>query len=72
VYCVTTSAACLLLISSSNFFVLLLSRVVSGLSMSILASAFESWMIREHMHIGFPSDWITKTVCVAMDSLLSD
>lgn len=56
-----------MLISSRNFFSLLLSRIVSGLSMSILASAFESWMIREHMSIGFPSDWIPKTVsCLAV------
>jgi hypothetical protein len=40
---------------------LLLGRVLGGISTSLLFSAFESWMVCEHRHQGFPEAWLADT-----------
>lgn len=45
----------------NNFEVLLVSRVLGGVSTSLLFSAFESWMVSEHRALGFPEEWLADT-----------
>merc|ERR1712007_311783 len=45
----------------NNFEVLLASRVLGGVSTSLLFSAFESWMVSEHRALGFPEEWLADT-----------
>jgi len=45
----------------NNFPLLLTSRVLGGISTSLLFSAFESWMVSEHRKLGFPEDWLADT-----------
>lgn len=49
-YGVLYSLACLSK-HSSNFHILLLGRILSGISTSLLYSAFESWMVHEHNRV---------------------
>ncbi|XP_014671311.1 PREDICTED: molybdate-anion transporter-like [Priapulus caudatus] len=38
-----------------NFWILMIGRVLGGVATSILYSAFESWVVYEHHHLGFDS-----------------
>lgn len=45
----------------NNFPMLLASRVMGGVSTSLLFTAFESWMVSEHRKQGFPEGWLADT-----------
>lgn len=44
-----------------DFNVLLFGRLLGGISTSILASAFETWMIHQHHKGAFPEEWLSNT-----------
>ena len=67
-FCGLYATSCLTLFSRS-YFILLVGRFIAGLSTSILYTAFESWMIAQHVAYGFPSEWLSRTLSLA--SLLS-
>lgn len=46
---------------SSNFYWLLLGRILGGIGYSILWSAFESWMVYEHVNRGFEPVLLSHT-----------
>lgn len=45
----------------NNFPLLLTSRILGGISTSLLFTAFESWMVSEHRKLGFPEGWLADT-----------
>mmetsp|Transcript_44284 Transcript_44284/g.140914 ORF Transcript_44284/g.140914 Transcript_44284/m.140914 type:complete len:419 (-) Transcript_44284:149-1405(-) len=45
----------------NNFWVLIFGRVLAGIATSLLFSAFESWMVREHNKLGFKEEWLSQT-----------
>jgi len=49
------------MMSNNSFSVLFVGSFVSGISMSFLATAYECWMISEHLSNGFPEDLIGST-----------
>jgi MFS family permease len=60
----TYSLSCLTKLHN-NFQVLLLGRILSGIATSLLFSAFESWMLSEHMARKFPAELISQTFTLA-------
>ena len=49
----------------NDFWILLAGRVLGGISTSLLFTAFESWMVSEHRHRGFPEEWLASTFGLA-------
>eukprot|EP00929_Paragymnodinium_shiwhaense_P019052 TRINITY_DN13106_c0_g2_i1.p1 TRINITY_DN13106_c0_g2~~TRINITY_DN13106_c0_g2_i1.p1 ORF type:complete len:455 (-),score=137.68 TRINITY_DN13106_c0_g2_i1:300-1664(-) len=45
----------------NNFPLLVASRLMGGVSTSLLFTAFESWMVSEHRKQGFPEGWLADT-----------
>lgn len=45
----------------NNYYILMVGRLLGGFATSILASAFESWMVSEHHTRGFEESWIANT-----------
>jgi len=45
----------------NSFPLLLASRIMGGVSTSLLFTAFESWMVSEHRKQGFPEGWLADT-----------
>lgn len=44
-----------------NFWLLWVSRIMGGVSTSLLFTAFESWMVSAHRRQGFPEEWLEDT-----------
>eukprot|EP00824_Muranothrix_gubernata_P018528 TRINITY_DN37604_c0_g1_i1.p2 TRINITY_DN37604_c0_g1~~TRINITY_DN37604_c0_g1_i1.p2 ORF type:complete len:457 (+),score=92.75 TRINITY_DN37604_c0_g1_i1:25-1371(+) len=60
VYGIVYAASCLTK-HFPDFFILMLGRLLGGIATSILYSAFESWLVFEHHHRNYPSDWLALT-----------
>lgn len=45
----------------NDFKVLMVGRLLGGIATSLLWSAFESWMVSEHLSRGFNPEWISST-----------
>jgi MFS family permease len=45
----------------NNFPLLMVSRLMGGVSTSLLFTAFESWMVSHHRKLGFPEEWLADT-----------
>eukprot|EP00192_Tetraselmis_astigmatica_P012262 CAMPEP_0117650308 /NCGR_PEP_ID=MMETSP0804-20121206/1470_1 /TAXON_ID=1074897 /ORGANISM="Tetraselmis astigmatica, Strain CCMP880" /LENGTH=398 /DNA_ID=CAMNT_0005456171 /DNA_START=192 /DNA_END=1388 /DNA_ORIENTATION=- len=52
VYCVMTIVACILM-QYPTYSTLMASRVVTGMSSSLLFTCFEAWAVHEHLHRGY-------------------
>ncbi|VDN01606.1 unnamed protein product [Thelazia callipaeda] len=57
-YSLLYGVACIT-IHFSNFWILTIGRIFSGISTSVLCSAFESWLIFEHNKRGFSKDLLS-------------
>ena len=57
----------------NNFGVLMVGRLLGGFATSILWSAFESWMVSEHISRGFDPEWIGSTfsLMITMNGLVA-
>lgn len=44
-----------------NFWLLWVSRIMGGVSTSLLFTAFEAWMVSAHRRQGFPEEWLEDT-----------
>jgi len=44
-----------------SFWLLWVSRIMGGVSTSLLFTAFESWMVSAHRKQGFPEEWLEDT-----------
>ncbi|PFH36217.1 transporter, major facilitator family protein [Besnoitia besnoiti] len=74
-------AYCLLCILSSSltrcfpscFASLLLGRLVGGVALSLLETAFEAWMVAAHRHFRFPDAWLEETLgtCAFFNGILA-
>eukprot|EP00873_Tetraselmis_striata_P000151 jgi/Tetstr1/420415/TSEL_011530.t1 len=64
-YCATYCASCLTK-HWNNYNVLLLGRVLGGIATSLLWSAFESWLVSEHLTRGYDPDWLGSTFSKAV------
>lgn len=42
----------------NSFWILLIGRIFCGVATSLLYSAFESWLVAEHVHRGYSADWL--------------
>lgn len=51
-----------------NFYTLFLSRILGGMSTSLLCSVFESRMVSAHRQRGFPEEWLSQTFGLASAS----
>ncbi|XP_077978561.1 molybdate-anion transporter-like [Glandiceps talaboti] len=61
IFSVIYSISCLTKLSR-NYGVLILGRVLSGISTSLLFSAFEAWYVHEHTETyDFPTEWLPVT-----------
>eukprot|EP00892_Ulva_mutabilis_P009517 jgi/Ulvmu1/6938/UM032_0016.1 len=60
VYVLTYMASCFTK-HSPNYWVLMLGRFFGGIATSLLFSAFESWLVSEHMQRGYDEDWLGDT-----------
>eukprot|EP00392_Amoebophrya_sp_AT5.2_P000281 g281.t1 len=49
----------------NNFPLLIFGRILSGISSSLLFSAFESWMVSEHRRRNYPEKLLSSTFAVA-------
>lgn len=56
----TYSVSCLTK-HSSNYYILMVGRVLGGIATSLLFSAFESWVVGEHLNRGFDPKWLGET-----------
>lgn len=61
-YGVATTVGCLTAYSQ-NFWILLFGRICSGISMAVLSTGFEAWMVTEHLLLGFRGEWLYSTFC---------
>ncbi|ORY31469.1 DUF791-domain-containing protein [Neocallimastix californiae] len=61
VFCLLYGTSCLLRYIS-DFYVSLFSRVLGGISTSLLFSCFEAWLINEHNSKGFASSLLSNTL----------
>lgn len=48
-----------------NFWLLWVSRIMGGVSTSLLFTAFEAWMVSAHRRQGFPEEWLEDTFGIA-------
>mmetsp|Transcript_5911 Transcript_5911/g.10486 ORF Transcript_5911/g.10486 Transcript_5911/m.10486 type:complete len:438 (-) Transcript_5911:679-1992(-) len=64
VFAVTYSLSCITK-HFPNFWILMSGRILGGIATSILFSAFESWLIYEHVHRQFDSSWLSETFAKA-------
>jgi MFS transporter, MFS domain-containing protein family, molybdate-anion transporter len=63
-YCIAYILSCATK-HSPNFYILMLGRLLGGVAYSILFSAFESWMVYEHVSRGFPQHLLSSTFAKA-------
>ncbi|GBG69212.1 hypothetical protein CBR_g3911 [Chara braunii] len=64
-YCITYILSCFTK-HSSKYGWLLLGRVLGGISTSLLFSAFESWLVSEHIKRGFEPNWLSVSFSKAI------
>lgn len=48
-----------------SFWLLWVSRIMGGVSTSLLFTAFEAWMVSAHRRQGFPEEWLEDTFGIA-------
>mmetsp|Transcript_6603 Transcript_6603/g.17749 ORF Transcript_6603/g.17749 Transcript_6603/m.17749 type:complete len:441 (+) Transcript_6603:75-1397(+) len=64
VFCVTYALSCMTK-HSPNFWVLMAGRVLGGIATSILFSAFEAWLVYEHINRNYDAAWLSETFAKA-------
>lgn len=64
-YAITYSLSCVTK-HFRSYGILMVGRLLGGVATSLLFSVFESWMASEHISRGFPTEWMGKTLSLAM------
>mmetsp|Transcript_37996 Transcript_37996/g.107327 ORF Transcript_37996/g.107327 Transcript_37996/m.107327 type:complete len:462 (+) Transcript_37996:526-1911(+) len=64
-YCVVYILSCVTK-HWNDYHVLLIGRVLGGIATSLLWSAFESWLVSEHLNRGFDPEWLGSTFSKAV------
>ena len=50
----------------SSYSVLFLGRILGGIATSLLTTAFESWLVSEHLRRGYEPQWLSGTFSAAV------
>lgn len=64
-YCLTYAASCATK-HWSVYSVLLVGRILGGIATSLLTTAFESWLVSEHLRRGYEPQWLSGTFSQAV------
>ncbi|KAL6503931.1 hypothetical protein OROGR_025854 [Orobanche gracilis] len=64
-YCITYILSCITK-HSPQYKVLMIGRILGGIATSLLFSAFESWLVAEHIKRGFEQQWLSLTFSKAI------